>query len=119
MSKYPKNQYNFIFTVWNQSWLRKSSGIQKRELRGFCQRFDLRDRCRCLGLVQALEGGFKEGRRGGGGGSVGGGVPDGAIWGGGGWVGGGAQAPVTSPCPPSRMRSRARVTELVEPVLVL
>ena len=39
-----------------------------------------------------------------------------------GW-GGGAQAPVTSPCPPSgvraRARVRARVIELVEPVLVL
>ena len=44
---------------------------------------------------------------------------------------GGGQAPVTSPCPPSRVRARARVrarvrvrvrirvTELVEPVLVL
>ena len=35
----------------------------------------------------------------------------------------GAHAPVTSPCPPSgvraRARVRARVTELVEPVLVL
>ena len=44
------------------------------------------------------------------GGSVGGGVPGGAHWGGGGiqvgrfgvwWGGGGAQAPLTSPCPPS------------------
>ena len=40
-------------------------------------------------------------------------------------VGGGAQAPVTSPWPPSgvragaRVRARVRVTELVEPVLVL
>ena len=50
--------------------------------------------------------------------------------------GGGAQAPLSSPCPPSnhtitinltltfvascgRVRARARVTELVEPVLVL
>ena len=55
---------------------------------------------------------------GGGVGRVGwGGGPGGAIWGGGG--GGGAQAPVTSPCPPSGVRARARVTELVEPVLVL
>ena len=56
------------------------------------------------------------------GGSVGGGGgPGGAIWGG--ERGGGGQAPVTSPCPPSgvraRARVRARVTELVEPVLVL
>ena len=54
------------------------------------------------------------------GGLVGGGGPGGAIWGG---EGGGGQAPVTSPCPPSgvraRARVRARVTELVEPVLVL
>ena len=56
--------------------------------------------------------------------SWGGGGPGGAIWGGG---GGGAQAPVTSPWPPSgvragarvRARVRVRVTELVEPVLVL
>ena len=54
-------------------------------------------------------GGGREGRLGWGG-------PGGAIWGGG---GGGAQAPVTSPCPPSRVRARARVTELVEPFLVL
>ena len=53
----------------------------------------------------------------GGGGGGGGGALEGAIWGGGG--GGGAQAPVTSPCPPSGVRARARVTELVEPVLVL
>ena len=54
---------------------------------------------------------------GGGGGREGqlGGGPGGAIWGG----GGGGQAPVTSPCPPSGVRARARVTELVEPVLVL
>ena len=60
------------------------------------------------------------------GGSVGGGVQVGRF----GVVGGGgAQAPVTSPWPPSgvragarvraRVRVRVRVTELVEPVLVL
>ena len=59
----------------------------------------------------------------------GGGGREGQLGGGGvqvgqfGVVGGGAQAPVTSPCPPSgvraRARVRARVTELVEPVLVL
>ena len=59
----------------------------------------------------------------------GGGVVGRVGWGGGsrwgnlGWWGGGAQAPVTSPCPPSGLRARARVrvrvTELVEPVLVL
>ena len=55
------------------------------------------------------------------GGSVGGG---GSRWGHLGWWGG-DQAPVTSRCPPSRVRARARVgarvrvTELVEPVLVL
>ena len=63
---------------------------------------------------------------GGSGGSVGGG--GGPRWGNlGWWWGGGAQAPVTSPCPPSGVRARAtvrasvraRVTELVEPVLVL
>ena len=60
----------------------------------------------------AWEGGFKEGRMGGGlggawgggrsrrVGSGGGGGPGGAIWGVGGG-GGGAQAPLTSPCPPS------------------
>ena len=51
---------------------------------------------------------------------MGGGGVSGAIWGGG---EGGAQAPVTFPCPPSRVRARARVragvTELVELVLVL
>ena len=52
---------------------------------------------------------------GGSGRSVGGGGPSGAIWG----AGGGAQAPVTSPFPPSGVRARAKVTELVEPFLVL
>ena len=60
---------------------------------------------------------------------MGGGAVGRVSWGGGsrwgnlGWWGGGAQAPVTSPCPPSGVRARARVrvrvTELVEPVLVL
>ena len=60
-------------------------------------------------------------------GQLGGGVQVGRF----GVVGGGAQAPVTSPWPPSgvragarvrarvRVRVRVRVTELVEPVLVL
>ena len=54
-------------------------------------------------------GGGREGQLGGGG----------SRWGDLGWWGGGAKAPVTSPCPPSGVRARARVTELVEPVLVL
>ena len=52
-------------------------------------------------------------------GQLGGGVQVGRF----GVVGGRAQAPVTSPWPPSGVRAgarvRARVTELVEPVLVL
>ena len=79
-------------------------------------------------------GGGREGRWGGGaGGAMGGGregrLGGGSRWGDLGWWGGGAQAPVTSPCPPSRVRARTRVratvgarvrvTELVEPVLVL
>ena len=66
----------------------------------------------------ALEGGGSGRGDGGGGGregQLGGGVQVGQF----GVVGGGAQAPVTSPCPPSGVRARARVTELVEPVLVL
>ena len=57
----------------------------------------------------------------GGGGAVGRvGWGGGSRWGDlGWWGGGGARAPVTSPCPPSRVRARARVIELVEPVLVL
>ena len=68
-----------------------------------------------------MGGGGREGRLGGGS-QVG---QFGVVVGG----GGGAQAPVTSPCPPSgvraratvraRVRARVRVTELVEPVLVL
>ena len=64
-----------------------------------------------------MGGGVQGGAMGGGSG----GGPGGAIWG----SGGGGQAPVTSPCPPSGVRARARVmgrvrvTELVEPVLVL
>ena len=62
-----------------------------------------------------------------GGGRSGGSVGGGSRWGDFGWLGGGAQAPVTSPWPPSgvragarvRVRVRVRVTELVEPVLVL
>ena len=57
---------------------------------------------------------------------MGGGGSGGAVGGRGAQVGqfgvmggGGAQAPVTSPCPPFGVRPRARVTELVEPVLVL
>ena len=65
---------------------------------------------------------------------MGGGAVGRVSWGGGSkwgdlgwWGGGGAQAPVTSPWPPSgvragarvRARVRVRVTELVEPVLVL
>ena len=60
---------------------------------------------------------------------MGGGAVGRVSWGGGskwgdlGWWGGGAQAPVTSPWPPSGVRAgarvRVRVTELVEPVLVL
>ena len=64
---------------------------------------------------------------GGGGGREGQLVGGGSRWGDLGWWEGGAQAPVTSPWPPSgvragarvRARVRARVTELVEPVLVL
>ena len=88
-----------------------------------------------MGGGGALEGGFREGRwQEGSGGSVGGGVHVGrfgVVVGEGGW----AEAPVTSPCPPSRVRARARVearlrvtvrvrvrvsvTGLVEQVLVL
>ena len=63
----------------------------------------------------------------------GGAVGGGSRWGNLGWWwgGGGGEAPLTSPCPPSNhtitinlslpsaARARVRVTELVEPVLVL
>ena len=54
------------------------------------------------GLGGAWGGGLREGRLGGGvrWGDLGGGDPGRAIWGVV-WGGGGAQAPLTSPCPPS------------------